>query len=189
MVCFICMFPPALIVGFLYPACLQHVADMARTVKIKALSSAIALNTAGNILGVLVIGFIVLPRIGPLNSTYLLALLASLISLYFLSFNNLRENLVTAGIILCCLVLYINAPSNFDYNKLASGANVYFKKQFFGDVIAHLESLDGGLTTVHNYRVSDKRSIRTLMTNGKFQGTDDMNGELIPQYSYALPPL
>lgn len=189
LVCFICMFPPAVIIGFLYPACLQHVADVARTVKIKAVSSAIALNTAGNILGVLVIGFIVLPRLGPMESTYLLALLAGLISLYFLCFNNLHENLITTGIMVFCLALFIYAPADFDYNKLANGANVYFKKQYFGKVIDHLESLDGGLTTVHNYRVSDRRSIRTLMTNGKFQGTDDMNGELIPQYSYALVPL
>ena len=189
LVCFICMFPPAVIIGFLYPACLQHVADMTRTVKIKALSSAIALNTAGNILGVLVIGFVVLPRLGPLNSSYLLALLSGLVCIYFLCFNKLRENLITTGIILFCIALYINSPGGFDYNKLASGANVYFKKQYFGDVIDHLESLDGGLTTVHNYRISDRRSIRTLLTNGKFQGTDDINGELIPQYSYALVPL
>ena len=189
LVCFICMFPPAVVIGLLYPACLQHVADMARTVKIRALSSAIALNTAGNILGVLVIGFIVLPHLGPLNSTFLLALLSGLISLYFLCFNKLRENLLSAGLILFCTVLFIYAPREFDYDKLASGANVYFKKQYFGDVIAHLESLDGGLTTVHNYRISDHRSIRTLLTNGKFQGTDDMNGELIPQFSYALVPL
>lgn len=189
LVCFICMFPPAVIIGFLYPACLQHVADVARSVRIRALSGAIALNTAGNILGVLVIGFIVLPRLGPLDSSYLLALLAGLVCIYFLSFNNFRENLVTTGLILFCIVLYINAPGGFDYNKLASGANVYFKTQYFGNVIDHLESLDGGLTTVHNFRVSGTRSIRTLMTNGKFQGTDDINGELIPQYSYALVPL
>lgn len=189
LVCFSCMFPPAIIIGFLYPACLQHVADMAGTVKIRALSAAIAINTAGNILGVLVIGFVVLPRLGPLGSTYLLAFLSVLISIYFLGFNNRRRNIISAGLITLSFLVFLMSPGHFDYNKLASGANVYFRAQYFGDVIDHLESLDGGLTTVHNYRVSEQRSIRTLVTNGKFQGTDDRNGELIPQYSYALVPL
>ncbi|MDX1519413.1 MAG: spermidine synthase, partial [Gammaproteobacteria bacterium] len=57
------------------------------------------------------------------------------------------------------------------------------------EVIDHLESLDGGLTTVHDFSTPDGKSFKVLLTNGKFQGTDDIKGEMIPQLSIGLVPL
>ena len=187
LVCFVCMFPPAVIIGCLYPSCLQHVADLAKGPGIGAVSRAIAINTVGNILGVLLAGFILLPGPGALNSLRILAFLALLICIYFSWFSLPRQRIVTGLLMVVAVFIFICLPGSFDYNNLATGANVYFKAQNFGEVIDHQESLDGGLTTVHTYKISDSRTIKTLLTNGKFQGTDDKSGEMIPQLGYAHP--
>ena len=73
---------------------------------------------------------------------------------------------------------------------VATGANVYFRAIDFGPVIDHAESLDGGLTTVHEAHLPGRpEAIRTLLTNAKFQGTDDRLGEGPSQAAYALAPL
>jgi len=189
LVCFLVMFPPAVIIGCLYPICLQHVSNMARGIKIQAISSAIALNTVGNILGVLIIGFVILPYFGAMNSIILLAYLSFIICIYCIMFHNFKQKIVTLFFIFLIVVAYLNLPKNFNYNRLAKGSNVYFKEYNYGEVIAHHESLDGGLTTVHESHMPNDRTIRTLQTNGKFQGTDRSEGEMIPQLGFGLVPL
>ena len=189
LVCFVCMFPAAFIIGSLYPICLQHVSDLAKDIKIKAISKAIALNTVGNILGVLVVGFLILPNLGALNSLYILALLSIFICIYFINFLYAQQKVIVSSLLILCISIYLMTPDKFNYDRLSTGANVYFKTQIFGSVIDHLESLDGGLTTVHNYTFSNNKSIKTLLTNGKFQGTDSQGGEMVAQISYALVPL
>ena len=46
------------------------------------------------------------------------------------------------------MAMYPILPDGFDMDRLASGANVYFKSHGYGDVVDYAESLDGGLTTV-----------------------------------------
>lgn len=189
LVCFLVMFPPAMIIGCLYPICLQYVSNIARGIKIKAISSAIALNTIGNILGVLIIGFVILPYFGSMNSIILLAYLSFIICVYCIIFHNFKQKIVILFLIFLNIVAYLNLPSDFNYDRLATGSNVYFEEHNYGEVIAHHESLDGGLTTVHENHLQDNRKIRTLQTNGKFQGTNLTEGEMIPQLGFGLVPL
>ena len=189
LVCFLVMFPPAVIIGCLYPICLQYVSNMSRGIKIQAISSAIALNTIGNILGVLIIGFVILPYFGSMNSIILLAYLSFIICVYCVIFHNFKQKIVILFFISFNVVAYISLPKDFNYDRLATGSNVYFQEHNFGEVIAHHESLDGGLTTVHEYNAKDNRKIRTLQTNGKFQGTNLSEGEMIPQLGFGLVPL
>ena len=54
-----------------------------------------------------------------------------------------------------------------------------------GKVIDHAESAEGGLTTV----TQSADGLLTLLTNGKFQGNNSEQGEMIAQKSIALIPL
>ena len=85
------------------------------------------------------------------------------------------------------LVLFALQPSSFDYSALASGANVYFAPQNYGRVIDHAESADGGLTTVAEGPPVDGQRSLTLLTNGKFQGSN--GGEMTAQIGFAVAPL
>jgi spermidine synthase len=75
--------------------------------------------------------------------------------------------------------------------RLASGGNVYFKPQYYGQVIDAAESLDGGLTTVTLAHAGANTPVKTLLTNAKFQGNDrrDSSGEMVAQTSFAVAPL
>jgi hypothetical protein len=83
------------------------------------------------------------------------------------------------------------SPPNFDLTRLSSGGNVYFKPQYYGQVIDATESLDGGLTTVTLSHDGHGTPVKTLLTNGKFQGNDrrDFSGEMVAQTSFAVAPL
>jgi spermidine synthase len=85
------------------------------------------------------------------------------------------------------LLLFIQ-PKSLDYDKLSTGANVYFADQAWGRVIDHAESLDGGLTLV-TQNSSVGRNVKFLLTNGKFQGSDATSGEMKAQLGFALAPL
>jgi spermidine synthase len=56
-------------------------------------------------------------------------------------------------------------------------------------VIDHAESVDGGLTTVTSVMAPGKPGLRVLLTNGKFQGTNDLKGEGAAQAGFAISPL
>jgi spermidine synthase len=79
-------------------------------------------------------------------------------------------------------------PRALDFTALTSGANVYFQGQDWGEIIDHAESADGGLTTVA-LRRDARGELRTLLTNGKFQGNDAKGGEMKAQAGFALAPL
>jgi predicted membrane-bound spermidine synthase len=68
------MFPPALIIGMIYPVAMEIVAQNSpQNRSISMFGNAAALNTLGNILGVLLGAFLLLPWIGVLNSVQFLA--------------------------------------------------------------------------------------------------------------------
>jgi spermidine synthase len=83
------------------------------------------------------------------------------------------------------------SPPDFDLTRLSSGGNVYFTAQYYGRVVDSAESLDGGLTTVNLAQTLQGLPVKTLLTNGKFQGNDrrDFSGEMVAQASFAIAPL
>jgi spermidine synthase len=153
------------------------------------LGRAAALNTAGNILGVLIGGFVLLPKLGPLLGLKLLASVCFTLGVAALA---LRRGAgrpgLSWGTAAAVALLLLLTPRSFDYNSLSSGANVYFRPQGFGKVIDHAESVDGGLTTVALSEYGGAKQL-TLLTNGKFQGNDAWEGEVKAQVGFALAPL
>ncbi len=188
-VCAVAMVPVAVWIGILYPIALDCAGRNGRLGDMSAVGRGIALNTAGNVVGALAGGFVLLPRLGSLRTLQLLAaivLFLGLLPALRLSGWGRRMALAPAALV---VALFLVQPASFDYTRLASGANVYFTGQQYGAVIDHAESLDGGLTTVAESTDPRGRRILTLLTNGKFQGDDGLDREMKAQYGFALVPL
>lgn len=185
-VCVLAMFPAAFFIGALYPVAMECVGRAFPRRRLAMLGQAAALNTAGNIAGVLVAGFIALPALGALRSIQALAALSLAMGVAAIALSPWRRRLVAWAPAAMVLALLAAQPRSFDYTALASGANVYFQNQGFGTVIDHAESVDGGLTTVARL---EGGSLLTLLTNGKFQGNNALQGEMRAQVGIAVAPL
>lgn len=187
-VCWVAMFPPAVVIGALYPLAMECVGRAAPDAPIAALGRAAGLNTAGNIVGVLAAGFWLLPAIGALRSIQLLAVVCLLLGLVTIAWTALKWRPLAWAPAAAVVLLLIAQPRSFDYTALASGANVYFMRQDYGRVIDAVESVDGGLTTVaRGDPVAGGWAPLVLLTNGKFQGSN--GGEVPAQVGIALSPL
>lgn len=190
-VCMIVMVPPAIFVGLSYPAALGLSSDwlVKNSDKAKGVGIASFLNTFGNIMGVLVAGFVLLNIIGSNNTLLLLAIISLLLSVLICvvmikhrKIINTKFTLISMSII-SIFAFYIY-PNDWNYQKLSTGANVYFYPVEWGNVIDHVESIQGGITSVTK---SDNSNNLTLLTNGKFQGNN--TGEVEAQKAFALIPM
>jgi predicted membrane-bound spermidine synthase len=189
LVCATVMIPPTVFIGAAYVLSMDMLMESARRSKIGALGIGAAMNTAGNIAGVLLFGFVLLPWLGGLGSSRAIAAgawLLGLVALLVASRMRMRMALVSA--VAALVVLIHGTTMRLDYEALSSGANVYFSPQMWGKVVDHAESIDGGLTTVAQ-RDSPPPTTKTLLTNGKFQGNDAIGGEMQAQIGFALAPL
>ncbi len=187
-VCSLAMVPPAFFIGFLYPVAMEGVARAFPGRVVPAIYRTSALNTAGNILGALVTGFLLLPRLGSLRTLHVcagLSLMLALVATIVLRRAAWKAWLSLAGV----SALLVAQPASFDMTELSTGANVYFLRQGWGRVIDYAESLDGGLTSVAESQVPSGGKLLTLLTNGKFQGDDNKDKELVAQSSFAIAPL
>jgi predicted membrane-bound spermidine synthase len=187
-VCWLAMFPPAVFIGAIYPVAMECIGRARPHAPIQALGLAAALNTLGNIAGVLVGAFLLLPYLGALRSVQLLAVVCAALGTFALwrvpGSGPLRWVPAAAAAALLAI-----QPATLDYDRLSSGANVYFAAQDWGKVIDHAESIDGGLTSVSVRTQADSSTVRTLLTNGKFQGNDSQGGEMQAQIGFAFAPL
>jgi predicted membrane-bound spermidine synthase len=189
LVCLVAMVPAAFFIGAIYPVAMEAIARAATRSPVAALGRAAALNTAGNILGVLIGGFLLLPTLGALIALKLLASVSFSLGVAALALGRgAGRPALSWGSAAAVALLLLLTPRSFDYNSLASGANVYFAPQGFGKVIDHAESVDGGLTTVALSEHGGAKTL-TLLTNGKFQGNDSWEGEVKAQVGFSLAPL
>jgi predicted membrane-bound spermidine synthase len=187
-VCLVAMVPAAFFIGAIYPVAMEAVGRAALRSPIVALGRAAALNTVGNILGVLIGGFVLLPKLGALFSLKLLAGLCLALGAAALAMVKSRQPAISWAAAAGVAALLFAAPRSFDYTALSLGANVYFSPQGFGKVIDHAESVDGGLTTVASFEQGETR-VLTLLTNGKFQGNNAWSGEVQAQAGISIVPL
>jgi predicted membrane-bound spermidine synthase len=190
-VCLVVMVPPAFCIGVQFPIAMEAVGLGWPRQRLLALGRASALNTVGNILGAIIVGFLLLPRFGSHRTLAILTLLCLLLAALALVVAEKRERTYFGALVASGVVGLLVLPPNFDLTRLSSGGNVYFKPQYYGQVIDATESLDGGLTTVALSQDGHGNPIKTLLTNGKFQGNDrrDFSGEMVAQTSFAVAPL
>jgi predicted membrane-bound spermidine synthase len=194
-VCVLAMLPPAACIGFIYPLAMEWITRSKTEGAVATMGTASALNTFGNIAGVFLAAFVLLPWLGSLWSikalalvSLLLALLAGVVWVVGQTINLQKASLLVAGVGLFAATSVVT-PMQWDYTALSTGSNVYFRSQPWGRAIDHLESVDGGMTTVTEGQGADGQAHRTLLTNGKFQGSDSWGGEMVAQIGIALTPL
>lgn len=193
LVCAIAMLPPAFFIGMSYPASMGLATDwLGRNGQdVSGLGKASGLNTLGNISGVLLAGFWLIPAFGSRNALLIFtvaALLAGALMAAAAVWGAARPHVPARGMawaLGCTAGLALLFPAHWDLDKLSEGSNVYFFPQQWGKVIDHAESAEGGLTTV----TQSADGLLTLLTNGKFQGNNSEQGEMIAQKSIALIPL
>lgn len=181
--------PPAFAIGALYPLTMS-LAAQGRHDRIGVPG---ALNTVGNIAGVLLAGFVLLPAIGGLGITLVAAALA--VGMLALAFTMTpRADWRRVGALAVIALLFVAAPKRLDWSRVASGVNVYFSIPYYagGSVIDSAESADGGLTAIFGQHVAGETVLhKTLTTNGKFEGNNVMaqGGEMEAQVGLGLSPL
>jgi spermidine synthase len=123
-------------------------------------------NTLGTIGGSLITGYALLPALGSQGTLRAIAAAFALASIAAAPAASRRRAAVVgvgAGAILLAILL-----PRWDMARLTSGANVYFTTGAPPDAIDMVrEDVHGGVTTV-----ARRGDVRTLYTNGKFQGDD-----------------
>jgi len=188
-VCGLLMIPPTIFIGAAYAFGMDIATAGGKKKPIVMLGLGAALNTLGNITGVLLFGFCLLPLFGGFDTIRIIACAALILSILVLVVTatrfKWRDTALFAG---TAVVVVISPLAHLDYEAVGSGANVYFTPTNWGRVIAHAESIDGGLTTVTARDTTDG-IVKTLLTNGKFQGMDAIHGEMQAQMGFALAAL
>ena len=202
-VCAIIMMPSAVFIGLGYPATMTMASDWLKNRgDATGLGIAGLCNTLGNIAGVLLAGFVFLNWWGSNRLLLILAVISLLLALYMawaarvawpqmFRYNSTVQRGSAAITLLAVLFALWVYPAQWNLNKIATGANVYFAPTLRGDVIDFRESVQGGLTTVNRLEevaVDGKAHVTlTLLTNGKFQGNNANETEA--QKAFAEVPL
>jgi spermidine synthase len=178
---------PTLAVGLTFPLLASLYANNLKTLGTR-IGRISFFNTLGNILGTLVMGFLLLPMIGSFKASILMAIMA--VANGFLLFYSWpgRQKPAIGGSLLLLFTATIFWLPQWNLTNLSLGTNVYFFRQHRGTVIDSWEEKDGGFTTITEEIIPSlaKKKI-TLWTNGKFQG--DNLPEMEAQFRFALYPI
>lgn len=174
---------PATLIGAVFPLVLRLAVAGASRVGGR-IGSTVAANTAGSILGALAAPYLLLDHLGSLTSLRGLGaglLLAGAAASWWLSRWPVRR-----GVALAALAGAVGAtvvPVHWSAERLGSATSVYLgaSEAARGRTLYWREDASGGLTSV-----VQSGSVRTLLTNGKFQGDD--GEEMFVQHRLANVP-
>ncbi|MBI3728416.1 MAG: fused MFS/spermidine synthase [Burkholderiales bacterium] len=182
--------PPAFAIGALYPVSM----NIASRGQHDGIGFPSAINTLGNIAGVLLAGFALLPAIGGFLTSLLCGIVAFVLLLLstWITRDKSTPTSQQFGSAIAATLLLIICPKQLDLNVITTGINTYFKPTYYADgkMIDHAESADGGLTAVMS-QIDKGVEDKTLTTNGKFQGNNAMekNSEMLAQAGFGLIPM
>jgi spermidine synthase len=176
---------PAVLLGLSFPLLLNLYSREMRNAG-RSVGGIYAANTVGAILGSLLTGFVLLPRLGSLASLRCAAtvnlILAVCFGLVLVPLKPARRLLLVFATCPIALLLWI-IPGHWDARRMSRGSYVYFGGGFLADrVLYQREDVQGGLTSV--VRIGSQK---ILLSNGKFQGNS--GGEVQAQVRFALVPI
>ena len=166
---FLMLLVPTTLKGLTFPLLLQRAARYSHVGR--WVGQLTAVNTLGAVLGALLTGYVILPWLGSQRTLLAIALCFAVTGLLAIARKEERlaitpfaRRAIAAGAGLTLLAALI-AP-RWDLSILTSGSNVYFDGFHAPDKILMMrEDVHGGVTTV-----TETARVRTLYTNGKFQG-------------------
>ena len=207
--------PSAVLIGSIYPSLLASpvLKSPGRTFLVGHLN---AWNAAGCLAGALFALFVLIPGLGSEIALKSLVVMLLLLGVLFVIREKQprkeRRQAVGFAAIMCVYLAWWS----WDPQLLTSGSNVYFgrqeavvaqppsaepavaasspetQKQPEREILYFHEDAQGGITTVvrESRPTPDGgwRTLRTLFTNGKFQGDDDPEGEIVAQYGFSILP-
>jgi spermidine synthase len=157
---------PTTMMGLTFPLVLQKVA--ARAAVGERVGRLTAINTIGAVFGALSGGYLLLPLLGSERALLALALsyLVAAALVARAERRSARRGTRVALVLSALALAAIIAAPRWSLAKLTNGANVYFDPQVTPERILFVrEDVHGGVTTV-----TETKGVRTLYTNGKFQG-------------------
>ena len=160
---FLMLLVPTTLMGLTFPLLLQRVARYAHVGR--WVGRLTAVNTLGAVLGSLLTGYVILPWLGSQRALLAIALAFAASGLVVFGWTRERNrSLLFVGAALTAILALV--IPRWDLAMLTSGTNVYFDGYAAPDAILMMrEDVHGGVTTV-----TDSKGVRTLYTNGKFQG-------------------
>ena len=160
---FLMLLVPTTLMGLSFPLLLQRVARDENVGE--WVGRLTAINTLGAVLGALLTGYVVLPWLGSQRALLAIAVSFALSGLLVRSWASARARRMTLAGAGATLLLSLLSP-RWDLSVMTSGSNVYFEGFHAPEKILMLrEDVHGGVTSV-----TDSDGVRTLLTNGKFQG-------------------
>jgi spermidine synthase len=163
LVAFTVLFVPTTLMGLTFPLLLQRVATFPRAPQ--WVGRLVAVNTLGAVVGALLTGYAILPRLGSQNTLIAVALIFAGAAL---TTPRTQKGVARRGLMVLCAATGFVAVlmPRWDPARLTLGANVYFEAELKpAQVLMVREDVHGGVTTV-----VEREGVRTLYTNGKFQG-------------------
>jgi spermidine synthase len=163
-----------------------------------------AANSFGCLMGALLGVFVLIPSLGSELSLKVIALLlAAFWLLFLLQERPTVRRLALAGATAVCIATIL-ISLHWDWATLTAGTGNYFGQKapevrsaspdvkfLPASFIFRDESVQGGLTTVVRQEVQTPRvttTVRTMFTNGKFEGDDDAGGQMNAQVGLSAIP-
>ena len=173
-VALVLMLLPTASFGITFPLTL-HCASTQETGFGKQVGRVYAVNTMGGVLGAISGPYLFLPVLGSMASLKLLGallLVAGGTAIYVLA--DIPQRKAVAALCVSAILWGPLFPVTWDFNALNMAAAIYLgdSASARGEMLYRREDATGGLTSV-----VEERGVRTLLTNGKFQGD---NAEEIP---------
>jgi spermidine synthase len=154
---------PTTLMGLTFPLLLQRVA--ASTTVGLWVGRLTTINTIGAVVGSLGVGYLLLPALGSERTLFAVALAFVAVGVLTTRFVVGRARYVGYLLALLTASLWAVVP-RWDLAKLTAGTNVYFDEWRQPERVLFVrDDVHGGVTTV-----TEERGVRTLYTNGKFQG-------------------
>ncbi|MGO9258770.1 MAG: hypothetical protein ACLQU1_20985 [Bryobacteraceae bacterium] len=194
--------PVSTILGLIYPALLAspQLEGEGNSHLSGYLSAA---NSLGCLTGALLGVFVLIPSLGSELSLKVIALaLAAFWLLFLLQERPTPRRLRLAAVMAVCAAAIL-VSLHWDWGTLTAGLGNYYGQKgpeagppapsvkYFFSFIFHDESVQGGLTTVVRRSTrtpGDTTAVRTLYTNGKFEGDDNAGGQMNAQFGFSAVP-
>jgi spermidine synthase len=162
-----------------------------------------AANSVGCLMGALLGVFVLIPRLGSEVSLKLISLVLAACWLVLLRQErpSARRLRAIGAMSICAVALLISF--RWDWTTLTAGAGNYYGQRHppapsappgykeSSKIVFRDESVQGGLTTVVLQSTQTPREtheVRTLLTNGKFEGDDNPNGQVNAQLAFSAIP-